>query len=177
MGLLPRLLQWCCEYVNNGAMTYRMLLKKLAALVAALLVACGPAHGSEPPGDGGEAQPVPAEQAPPPAEMPAAPPAAAVPALQDEPQVVEALLSEYTISLSVLSVRPGAVRFVIQNAGARRHDLRIQSAAFDQKSAALSPGIGGVFEVTLTEPGVYEVFCDIGNHRDQGMVTTLVVSS
>jgi plastocyanin len=99
-----------------------------------------------------------------------------MPAPEDEPQVVEALLSEYTISLSALSVRPGAVRFVMENAGARRHDLRIQAEDFDQKSAVLAPGTSGVFEVTLTEPGVYEVFCDIGNHRDRGMVTTLVVS-
>lgn len=100
-----------------------------------------------------------------------------MPAPEDEPQVVEALLSEYTISLSALSVRPGAVRFVMENVGARRHDLRIQAEDFDQKSAALAPGASSVFEVTLTEPGVYEVFCDIGNHRDQGMVTTLVVLS
>lgn len=157
-------------------MTCSMLLKKLTALAAALLVACGPAHGSEPP-DGEETRPAPVEHALPPTEMPPVPPAATVPAQPDEPQVVEALLSEYTISLSALSVRPGTVRFVMENAGARRHDLRIQGADFDQKSADLSPGARGVFEVVLIEPGVYEVFCDIGNHRDQGMVTTLVVSS
>jgi plastocyanin len=152
---------------------------KFAALAAAVLVACSAAHGSEFSGDGSEGQPPPVSQAVPSEQ--AAPPATSsstlTPAPENEPQVIEALLSEYTISLSVLSVRPGRVRFVMQNVGARRHDLRVQGEDFDQKSAVLTPGASGVFDVTLTEPGVYEVFCDIGNHRDQGMVTTLVVSS
>jgi uncharacterized cupredoxin-like copper-binding protein len=88
---------------------------------------------------------------------------------------VEGSLSEYSISLSEVAVPTGTVRFAVENVGQQRHDLRVVGNGVDRQTRELRPGQSGDLEVTFDEPGIFTVYCDLADHADRGMTTTLTV--
>jgi plastocyanin len=110
-----------------------------------------------------------AQSTPPPAtSTPSAPPSSA----GSEITVTE---TEYRITLPQTTLKPGAYTFTARNGGNAPHDLVIKGPGVDSARTEILPGgqEGGV-SVTL-QPGEYELWCSVGNHRANGMVTTLTV--
>jgi plastocyanin len=64
----------------------------------------------------------------------------------------------------------------VRNDGSATHSLTIRGpGGVDQTSDTVQGGGSTTMTVTL-QPGEYEVFCPIGNHRAMGMDTTLTVT-
>jgi plastocyanin len=117
----------------------------------------------------------PATATPRPAATPTPRPAA-TPRPSGPVQLIESSLSEYSIYLSQITVKPGTVRFSLTNVGVQRHNLRVVGNGIDRKSVDLVGGRSGQVEVTFVDTGPYYVYCDIADHEDLGMALTLNVS-
>jgi len=102
---------------------------------------------------------------------------AATPAPPAGPLVLEGTLSEYFIYLPQPSVPTGTVRFVVQNIGQRRHNLRVVGNGVDRATPDLRPGQSGEVEVLFADPGPYTVYCDLADHADRGMTTAFVAEA
>lgn len=91
--------------------------------------------------------------------------------------MVTATLTDYKISLSQTSFTAGSYTFVATQAGQLPHSLAVKGPGVDQASAApIQPG-GASEQLTVTlQPGTYELWCPVGNHRAQGMVMTITVA-
>lgn len=70
----------------------------------------------------------------------------------------------------------GATTFTLANDGQTAHALEIEGNGVEEKTDTVAPGESASVTVDL-EPGEYELYCPIGNHREQGMEATLVVGS
>ncbi|MCA1708809.1 MAG: hypothetical protein LC808_38235 [Actinobacteria bacterium] len=127
--------------------------------VALLLTACGANSGSS--------------SSPPTTDMPAM---TGLPSVTGGvPMTVTAVEKDFSIELSETSFSPGTHTFRVQNRGPSPHDLRIKGPGV---ASAGSPVItrGANTELTVAlEPGTYQVWCSVGNHRAQGMETTITV--
>lgn len=88
--------------------------------------------------------------------------------------VVTAELSEFTITLSQESLRPGTYTFVVEETGQLPHALSIRGPGVDSASTpVIQPG-GDNQRLTVTlQSGTYELWCPVGNHRQQGMELTV----
>ena len=94
-----------------------------------------------------------------------------------EAEVVEVTETEFAIELSEDSFSPGDYRFVIANGGEFPHNLAIMGPGVDSEiSDTFEPSQSGELEVTLEE-GSYTLWCGVGNHRSQGMETTIEVTA
>lgn len=89
-----------------------------------------------------------------------------------EAAMAEIRLAEWTID-GDLDLKPGATTFRIANEGTVVHNFSIQGVG---KSADISSGADGVFEVEDLQAGTYEVICDIAGHKEAGMRTMLTVA-
>jgi hypothetical protein len=136
------------------------------ALALSLLFTCGAwlAAGQE------MAPPAPEDSLPASEEAPPAPEAPPPDAL-----VLEGTLSEYFIYLPQLTSNARTVRFVVENVGLQRHNLRVVGNGVDRVTPVLRAGQSGEVEVFFADPGPYTVYCDIGDHADQGMTTGFYV--
>jgi plastocyanin len=83
--------------------------------------------------------------------------------------------TEFSIALPSTTLAPGDYRFVVRNDGQAPHDFAIRGPGVDAKSAQLGGGQQADVTVTL-QPGSYEVWCTVGNHRQRGMLTTITVA-
>lgn len=87
---------------------------------------------------------------------------------------VEVSLVEWSVDLPT-EIESGRIAFEVTNDGTIRHDFRIVGEGIDDGlSANLLPGETGTLEVDL-EAGTYDVYCPIGNHRNEGMETVVTV--
>jgi plastocyanin len=88
---------------------------------------------------------------------------------------VTATESDFAIDLSDRELTAGTYTFTVTNAGKATHSLEIEGPGLsDATSDTLQGGQSTTLTVTL-QPGEYEVYCPIGNHRAMGMDTTLTV--
>jgi plastocyanin len=89
---------------------------------------------------------------------------------------VTATEADFSITLSSTSLPAGTYTVTVRNDGSATHSLTIQGpGGVDQTSDTVQGGGSTTMTVTL-QPGEYEVFCPIGNHRAMGMDTTLTVT-
>ena len=92
-------------------------------------------------------------------------------------QVVDLVLLEWLIDMPE-ETRTGPVNFVITNEGSEAHSVVIESGGVvvAELPAPLDPGKSTILSADLP-PGEYVVYCPLGNgeHREEGMETTLVV--
>ena len=89
---------------------------------------------------------------------------------------VTAQEADFTISLSRSTLPAGTYTFTVQNTGKATHSLTIKGpGGVDMTSDKVQGGQSTTMTVTL-QPGQYDVYCPIGNHRSMGMDTTLTVS-
>jgi plastocyanin len=136
----------------------------LAAAVVALASGCGD-------DDGDGAGPPPAAS-PTSRTAPASPPATEEEA---EPTTVTARLVDYQIELSETPASPGRYTFLVEHGGGAPHALAIEGPGVDESTDTLQSGQSEDLTVTL-EPGTYQLWCPVGNHRGMGMELTVDVS-
>lgn len=81
---------------------------------------------------------------------------------------------EYGFELEGQAV-DGPVTVDLNNIGGAEHNFRIDAAAGDNKKVEAAAGeeVEGVLK--LFGPGTYTYYCDIGDHRAQGMEGTITV--
>lgn len=73
------------------------------------------------------------------------------------------------------SLPAGETTFLVSNTGDHEHSFEIEGMGLEEElESTLQPGESGELTVTL-EAGSYTVYCPVGDHRDEGMVTTLEV--
>ena len=88
---------------------------------------------------------------------------------------VEAFSYEYRPAS--LTVGPGTIRFVVSNIDtAEVHGFEVEGHGMEEAVERIDPGSTDSLDVTLTEPGEYEIYCPVEDHEDRGMVARLTVS-
>jgi uncharacterized cupredoxin-like copper-binding protein len=92
----------------------------------------------------------------------------------------EVRLREFAIEPPSFTVAVGeTVHFNVTNQGAREHNLEVEleSAGIDHVlfAANLQPGQSDMAEVTFSQPGTWELYCPLGQHRDRGMLASVQV--
>jgi plastocyanin len=93
------------------------------------------------------------------------------------PGAIAVKASEYKFEPSTITAVPGSATFVVTNAGATEHELRILKGETEVgAAAAIAPGATGQVTVTL-EPGSYTYVCKIAAHDQLGMKGTLTVGA
>jgi plastocyanin len=88
---------------------------------------------------------------------------------------VEIGLGEYVFIPAEVTVPAGLTTFNLTNTDSRRHNMVIGYNGLEMESETVDAGAAGVWEVTLDQPGTYEFWCNVGNHRERGMVGMLTV--
>jgi len=72
---------------------------------------------------------------------------------------------------------PARYTFVVQNEGKETHALAISGPGVAEQTR-LIPARGDAQELAVNlVPGVYELWCPVGGHRDRGMHTSLLVEA
>jgi plastocyanin len=93
-------------------------------------------------------------------------------------QVVEIGESEFALEPANVQVGDtGTVTFRVTNEGALPHALEVDGQGIEEETETIEPGQTAELTVELTKEGSYELYCPIGNHRDQGMEGELIVGS
>jgi plastocyanin len=104
-------------------------------------------------------------------EEQAAPPEAA------PSETVELTETEFKIAPADVKVdKAGVVAFRVQNDGGVVHALEVEGGDLEEETDDIEPGGSATLKVDLAE-GSYEMYCPIGNHKDQGMEGTLTVGA
>jgi uncharacterized cupredoxin-like copper-binding protein len=88
-------------------------------------------------------------------------------------------ISETEFALDPSSVQvdtAGTVTFRVTNDGGADHALEVDGEGIEEETGTIRPGESAELTVELKE-GSYELYCPIGNHRDQGMEGTLTVGA
>ena len=88
---------------------------------------------------------------------------------------VELVATEFAFDPADVSVdAAGETTFTLSNEGEFPYALEIEGNGIEEETAELGPGESASLTVEL-EPGEYELYCPVGDHRDRGMEGTLVV--
>jgi plastocyanin len=83
---------------------------------------------------------------------------------------------EFTLNPYRRVVKPGPVRFNIQNYGEDAHNLVVRGPkGFQAESQEVEPGGRLTLPVTLRRPGIYRLLCTKGDHLSRGMRSRLRV--
>jgi uncharacterized cupredoxin-like copper-binding protein len=83
--------------------------------------------------------------------------------------------SEFTLKLPSDHMAPGTYTFTMDNVGHATHAIAIEGPGVD-KARSSTAGPGGTATLTVTlQPGRYEMWCPVGNHKQAGMDTTFTV--
>jgi uncharacterized cupredoxin-like copper-binding protein len=85
--------------------------------------------------------------------------------------------TEFKISPADASVKKtGTVTFEVTNDGKIDHALEVEGPSDEVETDTIAPGESATLEVDLSKAGTYEMYCPIGNHKDQGMEGTVAVA-
>ncbi|MEE9414458.1 MAG: cupredoxin domain-containing protein [Acidimicrobiales bacterium] len=85
--------------------------------------------------------------------------------------IARVTLDDYTIA-GDLEVTAGEVELVALNVGKIPHNVGIKGGAI---GTDLRPGLEGSVNLGELPPGTYQLFCDISDHEDRGMVANFTV--
>jgi uncharacterized cupredoxin-like copper-binding protein len=97
---------------------------------------------------------------------------ASAPAMTIEIVETDFKLDPATVSLE----QPGTYTFRAVNQGETTHALEIEGQGLEEETEDIEPGQSADLTVEITEPGEYEMYCPVGNHREMGMVGTVEVA-
>ncbi|WP_084955594.1 hypothetical protein [Thermoactinospora rubra] len=108
---------------------------------------------------------------------PAALPMAAAPATTHEMGTrVEVTMTEYSFDFPDRTLKPGTYTFMLDNRGDAPHAMAIRGPGMEEAETSDRVDGGERTEFTVTlRPGRYQVWCPVGDHRQEGMETTLTV--
>ena len=92
-------------------------------------------------------------------------------------ETVDMSFTDFALNPAQVTVAPGEVTFNLTNDGQAPHNLEVEGpsgeAELDQD---LEAGQSGQLTVDLSQPGTYEMYCPVGNHRQMGMEGEITVS-
>lgn len=81
--------------------------------------------------------------------------------------------SSFMLSPSTITVNKGdTVRITVMN-DQGTHNLFIEG--YNERTSTISAGDSEVIEFVADKAGTFDMWCEVGNHRSQGMEGTLVV--
>lgn len=87
---------------------------------------------------------------------------------------VEVTLTDFEIEME-LSPPAGITTFIVSNEGSTDHNFAVVGGVIDTRfEDALAPGETRTLTTAL-DPGTYDVFCPVGDHRSQGMELSIQV--
>lgn len=86
----------------------------------------------------------------------------------------EVSLTDFRVELAEQALMPGTYSFDVSNDGDAPHALEIEGQGIDETTKTLEAGQRETLTVDLPE-GTYTFYCPVGNHRAQGMETTVTV--
>jgi uncharacterized cupredoxin-like copper-binding protein len=101
----------------------------------------------------------------------------------DEGDVLQTIqVSENEFSISPASIelpRAGRYEFAVTNDGQISHALNIEESGGgnEVESGDIGPGEKKTVRFTFSGDGSFEMYCPVGNHKDQGMEGTITVGS
>jgi plastocyanin len=87
-------------------------------------------------------------------------------------EVVEVSLSEFALEPASFSLEPGSYTFHVVNDGSIVHALEVQG---EVETEDLQPGDSADLDVDLSEPGEYEIYCPVDDHKGMGMEGRITV--
>jgi plastocyanin len=91
------------------------------------------------------------------------------------PTAVTVTATEFALALPSTNLSPGTYTFTMADAGHATHAIELQGPGVNAvKSDTAGPGGKASITVTL-QPGTYDMWCPVGNHRAMGMETKLTV--
>jgi plastocyanin len=82
--------------------------------------------------------------------------------------------TEFALDPADVSAPAGEVTFEITNDGSIPHNLEVEGDGVEEVSDTINGGESTTLAVDLGA-GEYEIYCNIGDHADQGMEGTLTV--
>ena len=86
-------------------------------------------------------------------------------------------MSEFALDMPVQTFAPGTYSFVASNVGHTLHALEINGPGVsDQRTQGVQAGQSATLTVTL-QPGSYEIYCPVANHKAMGMDTHITVGA
>jgi uncharacterized cupredoxin-like copper-binding protein len=88
-------------------------------------------------------------------------------------QTVRVTEVDYSIRLSA-KPKPGAVKFVIRNAGDDGHDFWLKGGGKTWKTRVIGEASGATLTATLKRGVRYSFWCAVGSHRSKGMSGSFV---
>ena len=83
-------------------------------------------------------------------------------------ETIDITETEFALDPSEASAAAGEVTFAIANEGSIPHNLEIEGDGVEEVSETIEGGASTELAVEL-EPGTYTMYCNIGDHADQGM--------
>ena len=91
---------------------------------------------------------------------------------------IRVVMTEFKYSPSTISASAGTVSFDLVNQGRTAHDMVVadSSGKVLGKSSLVGAGQEAEFSVQVSQPGTYQIYCDLPGHREAGMSGTLDVS-
>jgi uncharacterized cupredoxin-like copper-binding protein len=95
----------------------------------------------------------------------------------DESSDIKVTETEYNIDPASVSATTGEITFDIHNDGKMVHNLAVMVNGTEEVSPNVDPGKSRKWTVEISEPGSYELYCEIPGHKQLGMVATLEVTS
>jgi PQQ system protein len=96
----------------------------------------------------------------------------------DVVQTIQISENEFSLDPSTISLpQTGTYEFEITNDGQITHALEIEEGGdgAEAETGDIEPGETTTLRFTFSADGSYEMYCPIGNHRDEGMDGTITV--
>jgi uncharacterized cupredoxin-like copper-binding protein len=85
---------------------------------------------------------------------------------------------EFSLSPPTVSIaKPGTYTIKGVNKGSMSHAIAIEGQGLDRDGPTVGPGETSTITLSITKPGDYEIYCPVGNHKQQGMEGTLTLGS
>jgi plastocyanin len=84
-------------------------------------------------------------------------------------ETVDMSLVDFALNPADPTVKAGQVTFNVTNDGQAPHALEVEGPGGEVETQTLDAGGAEMLAVDLSEPGTYEMYCPVGNHRQMGM--------
>jgi uncharacterized cupredoxin-like copper-binding protein len=109
-------------------------------------------------------------------ETEAATEATSTPAAGGGGETVNISETDFALDPSDPAVKAGTVTFNVTNDGQTTHNLEVEGPNDEAElEQDLAPGESGQLTVDLSEPGTYEMYCPVDDHKGMGMEGAITV--